>query len=147
VTGKNPHYFKKDFLRRHMSSGDEGFWRRRAAAGEIRLHGAVPIQQLFILENSPGIQVVSGPEMAPVVALMNMRVKPFDDVRIRRAVGGFGIDRFKIAKLGFGGRAQPLVSVLASGVPDAIDLNDMYPYRPEEAKRLLEGAGVRRRTY
>jgi ABC-type transport system substrate-binding protein len=56
-------------------------------------------------------------------------------------VGGYGIDRFTIAKLGFGGRTHPLVSILASGVPDAIDLNDMYPYRPEEAKRLLQEVG------
>jgi peptide/nickel transport system substrate-binding protein len=33
------------------------------------------------------------------------------------------------------------VSVLAAGVPDAIDLNDMYPYRPDEAKRLLKELG------
>jgi peptide/nickel transport system substrate-binding protein len=26
-------------------------------------------------------------------------------------------------------------------VPDAIDLNDMYPYRPEEAKRMLKELG------
>jgi peptide/nickel transport system substrate-binding protein len=34
-----------------------------------------------------------------------------------------------------------LVSVLAQGVPDAIDLNELYPYRPEEAKRLLKELG------
>jgi ABC-type transport system substrate-binding protein len=31
--------------------------------------------------------------------------------------------------------------VLAPGVSDAIDLNDLYPYRPEEAKRLLKELG------
>jgi ABC-type transport system substrate-binding protein len=34
-----------------------------------------------------------------------------------------------------------LVSVLAPGVRDAIDLNEMYPYRPDEAKRLLKELG------
>jgi ABC-type transport system substrate-binding protein len=33
------------------------------------------------------------------------------------------------------------VSVLAPGVPDAIDLNEMYPYKPDEAKRLLQELG------
>ena len=43
--------------------------------------------------------------------------------------------------MAFQGRAQPLVSVLAPGVPDAIDLNEMYPYKPDEAKRLLQELG------
>jgi len=31
--------------------------------------------------------------------------------------------------------------VLPPGVPDALDLNEMYPYKPEEAKRLLQELG------
>jgi len=79
--------------------------------------------------------------MAPTIALLNMRVKPFDDVRARRAVGGYGLDRVEIAKVAFQGRAKPLVSIVPPGVPDAIDLNEMYPYRPDEAKRLLKELG------
>src|SRR5207253_1371244 len=45
------------------------------------------------------------------------------------------------AKVAFQGRAKPLVSVLAPGVRDAIDLNELYPYRPDEAKRLLKELG------
>jgi peptide/nickel transport system substrate-binding protein len=33
------------------------------------------------------------------------------------------------------------VSVVPPGVPDAIDLNEMYPYKPDEAKRLLQELG------
>jgi len=75
------------------------------------------------------------------MGFLNMRVKPFDDLRARRAIGGYGIDRAEIAKVAFQGRAKPLVSVLAPGVQDAIDLNEMYPYRPDEAKRLLKELG------
>jgi ABC-type transport system substrate-binding protein len=89
----------------------------------------------------PGIKVITGPEAAPTIALLNMRVKPFDDVRARRAVGGYGINRVEIAKVAFQGRATPLVSVMPPGVPDAIDLNEMYPYKPDEAKRLLRELG------
>lgn len=145
VLEKNPRYFKQglpylDALEFQMMKEPYGAaaWLR---SGEVDFLARVPLQQVFMLENSADIQVVTGPEMAPVVALLNMRVKPFNDIRARRAVGGYGIDRFKIAKVGFGGRAQPLVSVLAPGVPDAIDLNDLYPYRPEEAKRLLKELG------
>src|SRR5262249_56104401 len=69
------------------------------------------------------------------------RVTPFDDVRARRAVGGYGLDRAEIARVAFQGRAQPLVSVLPPGVPDATDLNEMYPYKPDEARRLLQELG------
>ena len=62
-------------------------------------------------------------------------------MRARRAVGGYGLDRAEIAKVAFHGRTKPLVSVLAPGVPDAIDLNEMYPYKPDEAKRLLQELG------
>ncbi len=110
-------------------------------AGEIDFVTRVPIQQVSLLEKIQGIKVVTGPEMAPTIALLNMRVKPFDDVRARRAVGGFGINRVEIAKVAYQGRATPLVSVVPPGVPDAIDLNELYPYKPEEAKRLLKELG------
>jgi ABC-type transport system substrate-binding protein len=145
ILEQNPRYFKQGFpyldTLEFLVMKDPYGAGTSLRTGQVDFVARVPIQQVFILENSPGIQLVSGPEMAPVVALLNMRVKPFDDVRARRAVGGYGIDRFVIGKLGFGGRAQPLVSVLASGVPDAIDLNDMYPYRPDEATRLLNELG------
>ena len=110
-------------------------------SGEVDLIARVPIQQALILEKTSGITVLTGPAMAPTVAVLNMRVKPFDDVRARRAVGGYGLDRVEIAKVAFHGRSKPLVSVLAQGVPDAVDLNEMYPYNPEEAKRLLKELG------
>jgi len=99
------------------------------------------MQQVPLLEKMPGITVVTGPELAPMVAFLNMRVKPFDDVRARRAVGGYGINRVDIARVAFQGRATPLVSVMPPGVPDAIDLNERYPYKPDEAKRLLHEFG------
>jgi len=110
-------------------------------AGEIDFMVRIPFQQVPILERSPGITLVTGPAMIPTVGFLNLRVQPFNDLRARRAIGGYGIDRAEIARVAFQGRAQPLVSVLAPGVPDAIDLNEMYPYKPEEAKRLLKELG------
>jgi len=145
ILEKNPHYFKKGLP--YLDTLEFVVMREPLAASaalrtlEIDFIARVPLQQVFALEKTPDIQVVTGPEMAPTVALLNTRVKPFDDVRARRAVGGYGINRAKIANLGFDGRVNPLVSVLPPGVPDAIDLNEMYPYRPDEAKRLLKELG------
>jgi ABC-type transport system substrate-binding protein len=145
ILEKNPHYFKDGLP--YLDTLEFVVMREPLTASaalrarEIDFIARVPLQQVFVLEKIPDIQVVNGPEMAPTVALLNMRVKPFDDVRARRAVGGYGINRAKIAKLGFDGRVNPLVSVLPPGVPDALDLNEMYPYRPDEAKRLLKELG------
>ena len=145
VLEKNPEYFKKglpylDKLEiRIMKDPLTAITALRA--GEIDFIPACPVQQVPILEKSPDIRLVTGPDMAPTVALLNLRVKPFDDVRARRAVGGYGLDRAEIAKVAFQGRTQPLVSVLPPGVPDAINLNEMYPYDPEKAKQLLKELG------
>src|SRR6266852_2311236 len=145
ILEKNPNYFKKglpyiDTLEFRIMK-DPLTASTALRAGEIDFITRVPMQQVPLLEKIPGIKVVTGPEMAPMVAFLNMRVKPFDDVRARRAVGGYGINRVDIARVAFQGRATPLVSVMPPGVPDAIDLNEMYPYKPDEAKRLLHEFG------
>jgi peptide/nickel transport system substrate-binding protein len=145
ILEKNPNYWKKglpyiDRLEFRVMK-DPLTAATALRAGEIDFITRVPMQQVPLLEKIPGIKVITGPEMAPTIALLNMRVKPFDDARARRAVGGYGLDRGEIAKVAFQGRAKPLVSVMPPGVPDAIDLNEMYPYRPDEAKRLLKELG------
>src|SRR5919108_995926 len=145
ILEKNPNYFKPglpylDTLEYRIMK-DPLTASTALRAGEIDFFSRVPVQQVPILERSPGIYVVTGLEMAPTIGFLNMRVKPFDDLRARRAVGGYGIDRAEIARVAFQGRAKPLVSVLAPGVQDAINLNELYPYRPDEAKRLLKELG------
>src|SRR5262244_1225376 len=145
VLEKNPHYFKPGLP--YLDKVEVRIMKDPLTAstalrtGEIDFIPRVPLQQVLILEKSPGVRLVTGPSMAPTVALLNLRVKPFDDVRARRAVGGYGLDREEIARVAFHGRVQPLVSVLPPGVPDAINLNEMYPYNPDEAKRLLKELG------
>jgi len=142
---KNPHYFKPGLP--YLDALDFRIMKdpltaaTALRAGEIDLIAQVPMQQVPILERSPGLTVVTGPAMIPTVGFLNMRVKPFNDLRARRAIGGYGLDRAEIARVAFQGRAKPLVSVLAPGVPDAIDLNELYPYKPDEAKRLLKELG------
>src|SRR5713101_5989328 len=142
---KNPHYFQKGLP--YLDALDCRIMKdpltatAALRAGEIDFITRVPMQQVPILERSPAITLVTGPAMIPTVGLLNLRGKPFNDLQARRAIGGYGLDRAEIARVAFQGRAQPLVSVLAPGVPDAIDLNEMYPYKPEEAKRLLKELG------
>jgi ABC-type transport system substrate-binding protein len=142
---KNPHYFKPGLP--YLDALDCRIMKdpltatTSLRAGEIDFIVRVPLQQVPILERSAGMTVVTGPAMIPTIGFLNLRGKPFNDLRARRAIGGYGIDRAEIARVAFQGRAKPLVSVLAPGVPDAIDLNEMYPYKPDEAKRLLKELG------
>ena len=55
--------------------------------------------------------------------------------------GGYGLNRAEIARWRSRAAPNPLVSVVPPGVPDAIDLNELYPYKPDEAKRLLKELG------
>ena len=145
ILEKNPDYFKKGLP--YLDTLEIRIMKDPLAAatalrtGEIDLIARLPVRLVPILEKNKDITIVTGPDMAPTVAFLNLRVKPFNNVQARRAVGGFGLDRAEIAKVAFQGRTQPLVSVLPRGVPDAIDLNEMYPYNPAQAKQLLKELG------
>lgn len=142
---KNPDYFKKGLpyldAAEFRIMKDPQTTMTALRTGEIDFMMRVPVKLVPILERSKNLHVVTGPELAPTVALINLRVKPFDDVRARRAIGGYGLNRVEIAKVAFQGRTEPLVSVLPRGVPGAINLNEMYPYNPEKAKQLLKELG------
>jgi len=145
ILEKNPHYFKKGFP--YLDTLEFRVMRDPHTAsaalrvGAVDFIARVPMQQAYQLEKVPDVHLVTGQEMAPIVALLNMRVPPFDDLRARRAIGGYGIDRQKIARLALDGRVSPLVSILPVGVPGAIDLNTLYPYDPEKARGLLKELG------
>jgi peptide/nickel transport system substrate-binding protein len=62
-------------------------------------------------------------------------------VRVRRAIGGYGLNRKEIAQTVCQGRAKPLVGMIAEGVRDYVDLTEMYPYEPETARAMLKEAG------
>jgi peptide/nickel transport system substrate-binding protein len=145
ILEKNPDYFKKGLplldVAEFRVMKDPQTTMTALRTGEIDFMMRVPVKLVPILERSKNVQLVTGPELAPSVALINLRVKPFDDVRARRAVGGYGLNRSEIAKVAFQGRTEPLVSVLPRGVPGAVNLNEMYPYDPEKAKQLLKEMG------
>ena len=98
-------------------------------------------QHVPIIERDKNVTLETAPERMPLVCFMNMRKPPFDNIKVRKAIGGFGLNRKEIAATVFQNRATPLVSILPPGVQDHLDLKEMYPYDPEKAKALLKEAG------
>src|SRR6267143_487296 len=104
---------------------------------------------------NPRAQIMTGKETTPMVAMMKVTVpadgKPmskdrgphaiFNDIRVRKAVGCYGIDRKEIVKIAFKGQATPWVGIIPPGTPDTVDVTHMCPYDPARAKALLAEAG------
>jgi peptide/nickel transport system substrate-binding protein len=72
---------------------------------------------------------------------INNKRKPFDDVRVRRALM-HAIDRKAFIDGVLEGLGQPIGSHFAPTDAGYIDLTGVYPYDPEKAKALLKEAGV-----
>jgi peptide/nickel transport system substrate-binding protein len=72
---------------------------------------------------------------------INNKKKPFDDVRVRRAIT-HAIDRQAFIDGVLEGLGKPIGSHFAPTDAGYVDLTGMYPYDPEKAKALLKEAGV-----
>jgi len=72
---------------------------------------------------------------------INNKRKPFDDVRVRRALMR-AIDRKAFIDGVLEGLGQPIGSHFAPTDAGYVDLTGVYPYDPEKAKALLKEAGV-----
>jgi peptide/nickel transport system substrate-binding protein len=104
---------------------------------------------------SPKAQIMTGKETTPMVAQMKVTIpkdgKPlsreriphpiFGDLRVRKAVGCYGLDRKEIVKIAFKGQATPWVGMNPPGTLDSADVNHLCPYDPAKAKALLAEAG------
>jgi len=75
------------------------------------------------------------------IVTVNNKKKPFDDVRVRRALS-HAIDRKAFIDGALDGLAKPIGSHMAPTDAGYVDLTGVYRYDPEKAKALLKEAGV-----
>jgi peptide/nickel transport system substrate-binding protein len=111
-------------------------------AGDIdgvpRLDAPQAVKQL---QADPRFSVVIGGTAGKGIMAINNRRKPFDDVRVRRALM-HAIDRQAFIDGVLEGLGRPIGSHFAPTDAGYVDLTGVYPYDPERARALLKQAGV-----
>ena len=110
-------------------------------AGDINVIAYdVSPENAFLLEKDPKFKVLNGYTTTEVILSINNSRKPFDDVRVRRAMA-YAIDRNALIQGAMSGYGVPIGSHMDPGNPYYMDLTKTYPYNPQKAKQLLAEAG------
>lgn len=120
---------------------DENTRTNAIKSGDVDLIDYVPARELASIEADADLKLASttGPFMA---VQFNTRAKPFDDPRVRRAIG-YAIDRQVVINTAFDGFGSP---VWGLGIPEGYPAYDAekaqyFSHDLEQAKALLAEAG------
>jgi peptide/nickel transport system substrate-binding protein len=88
----------------------------------------------------PRFTVKIGTTEGKTILSLNNTRKPFDDIRVRRALA-HAIDRKQLVDGAMSGLGTPIGSHYTPADPGYVDLTGAYPYDPAKAKALLAEAG------
>lgn len=114
-----------------LLSGDVDAFPRVAAA-----------RSLDQFKNDARFQILLGGSRAKTILAINNKRKPFDDVRVRRAVAA-AIDRKAVIAAAADGFGVPIGSHYVPGALGYVDTTGINPYNPDKARALLSEAGVK----
>jgi peptide/nickel transport system substrate-binding protein len=111
-------------------------------AGDIDAFPLFPAPEaLDAIRKDPRFTVVVGTTEGKTIMSLNNERKPFDDLRVRRALA-YAIDRNALIEA-LGSFGKPIGSHYIPGDPGYVDLTGAYPYDPAKAKALLAEAGIK----
>lgn len=110
-------------------------------AGDIDAYANFPAPEALDQFKADGrFAVVIGTTEGETILAMNNGRKPFDDLRVRRALS-HAIDRQAVIDGAMFGYGTPIGSHFAPHQPAYVDLTGQYPLDPVKAKTLLAEAG------
>jgi peptide/nickel transport system substrate-binding protein len=108
--------------------------------GRAHVVKSVPVEMVKELESDPVATVVAAKGIRQVYYPLNTLKKPFDDVRVRRALN-YAVDRDAIVKYVLDGRGEVRSGPLNPRAWGFDPSAKGYEYNPTLAKKLLEEAG------
>ena len=114
----------------------------RLKKGEVDLLGdGIPPAQFLQVTQDPANKDlwVAGAQMNTDYVTMNVKVKPFDNLKVRQAVN-MAINKDRIVQI-INGRAKVANQVLPPSLPGYDTAHQGYPYDPAKAKAMLAEAG------
>ena len=112
-------------------------------AGDLDAFSNFPAPEtLDTLKADPRFVVKVGTTEGKTILALNNAKKPFDDVRVRRALT-HAIDRHALIEAVESGFGAPIGSHYVPGDPGYVDLTQIYPFDVAAAKKLLAEAGIK----
>ncbi len=110
-------------------------------SGGVDAFASFPAPELLAqFKADPRYRVVAGTTEGEVVLSTNNAHKPFNELKVRRAMA-YAIDRQAIIQGAEYGYGVPIGSHYAPNDPCYVDLTGMYPHDPAKARKLLAAAG------
>ncbi len=110
-------------------------------AGDVHGFAGFPApENLPVFEKNPRFDVLIGASEGETILAINNGRKPFDDVRVRRAIA-YAINRQELIDGALFGRGIPIGSHFSPGHRAYVDMTGIYPYNPQKAHELLTKAG------
>lgn len=107
--------------------------------GEADVVYPLPAMEVARVKASPELEVISTSTTRVMFVGMNHTKKPFNDVRVRKAIN-YAINKDAIIKYVLKGAGRPSDSMLAKLVR-GYKKTGYYEYNPQKAKQLLKEAG------
>jgi len=114
-----------------LLSGDVDAFPRVAAA-----------RSLDTLKSANRFQIIQNGSRAKTILALNNKKKPFDDVRVRRAISA-AIDRNAVIAGAADGLGVPIGSHYVPGALGFVDTTSVNPFNVDKAKSLLAEAGIK----
>jgi peptide/nickel transport system substrate-binding protein len=109
-------------------------------SGEANMMGVPDKADMADIENTPGIKIVKQPGLNISYMAMNMQKKPFNDIRVRKAIV-LGIDRDKLVQTVYGNFGRPAKNPIPPVLTGYNEEIRSTPFDPNESKKLLIQAG------
>ena len=111
-------------------------------AGDVQFIDLVPFQNLGSLRTNPDLTTLGIPLPGlPQGNWMNTQIPPFNDLAVRQAAM-YAVDRASIISTVYFDLVKPAYGPLTPDFPDYDPaVETMYPFNPDKAKALLDGAG------